>query len=175
MINAGLKVKSFDGGQAYDTDAKVWNGIKLEMVYPVGQNVNDNKPVAGDMVVEQTGRVWEIKGTPVLDSGTTFVCTLEIKSEAATGSVQPDLGNTSQGAIVTPKVVGGPIVPYWNATFVSDAVSRAAASFSAEFATAAPITNVGGIDVTDIVTKNSSGDVLIPGNLSITGDIIDVV
>lgn len=124
-INAGLEILGFDGFQHYDYDTESWQGMSSVVTYPPGQSFATDPPLAGSVVIEETGAAWRVVSVETVDPITATV-RLELKQYdgPTTEARSPATGSTKRGAIVQP--VNGFIGPYWDALVVDPITSRVA-------------------------------------------------
>lgn len=129
MINAGVSIKAYDGTQAFDPVSEEWQHIKVTINYPEGQDVTNNPPLAGDVLVSTSGVVWLVVLVNGQEGGVNdFSLNLQSTNKPPSEDVSPALGQVSRAALITP--VKGMLVPYWSSQVVADEVARLAALYS---------------------------------------------
>lgn len=130
-INAGIRLLSFDGTQMFDETTQTWKNISGTINYPPDQNINDNPPEPGAVLIEESGVVWRVVSVVIVDvEANTVTLELEAYEGETTAEQSPKYGTTSRAGIVTP--VKGYIGPYWNATVVDTTVGRIAGMLNME-------------------------------------------
>ena len=131
MINAGAEVLGFDGSQSFNETDSRWEGVKIRVHYPSGQNHVDNPVSADDYLIEPNGNVWTVVGSVLTHTSTdTFTVTLTRLFADTTEEESPQFGQVSRGAILTPRK--GVVAPYWSSTLVAAEVARIGANVSGE-------------------------------------------
>lgn len=124
-INAGVAIGLFDGYQYFDSLSESWKGITVTVNYPPGQNVDNNLPAEGTLIIEESGNVWTIIAVEVVDKSSGVLrVDLQLYQKQTTAQVGPNLGGTKRGAIIDP--VNGFLAPHWNSSIVDIAVGRIA-------------------------------------------------
>jgi hypothetical protein len=130
MINAGIEVLPYDGGQSFNTTNQEWVGIKTRVNYPSDQNITNNPITVGDYLIEPNGNVWTITARTLTNSASRlYTLTVKLSNTTPSPDISPDMGQVSRGAVVTANK--GFITPYWNSTLVAGDVDRIAAIFTA--------------------------------------------
>lgn len=125
MINAGIEVLGFDGQQVFVSSSGLWEGIAVVVHYPEGQAPSTHPIEPGDIFIEPDGKAWRVTATALeSDALSKFRITLDMLTGTASNAVSPSLGNTTRGAITTPK--NGFVSPYWSTTLVAGECSRIA-------------------------------------------------
>lgn len=149
MINAGVKIKTFNGLQRWSPEESAWAGISVEVVYPEDQTAEDNPVSVGDKLIETNGNVWEV--TSALQDDHTkknFLLTLRLDSGEPTEDVNPSFGTTTRGGIITP--INGFIAPYWDTQMVGAEVGRIASYMTMKNATLFWNGDVPGVNLADL-------------------------
>lgn len=124
-INAGISITTFDGFQHFDAESKTWKGITSFITYPEGQSIDNDVPAEGTVVIEESGRVWRVVSTEVVQRETNQVrLELAAYSGPTDAGTSPNFGRTQRGGILNP--VNGYLGPYWNDLMVAPAVGRIA-------------------------------------------------
>lgn len=124
-INAGVAIGLFDGYQYFDSLSESWKGITVTVNYPEGQNVDNNLPAEGTLIIEESGNVWAIIAVEVVDKPAGILrVDLQFYQKPTTAQISPNLGGTKRGAIVDP--INGFVAPHWNASIVDTTVGRIA-------------------------------------------------
>jgi hypothetical protein len=131
MINAGVKIASFNGKQSFNSETQLWEGIEVSVNYPGKQTPVDNPIQIGDLLIEPGGNIWQVEAATVLDDvAGVFELSLSMLEEETTDAVSPGLGTVNRGGIVTPKQ--GYVAPHWDSTIVDANVSRIASMITME-------------------------------------------
>lgn len=131
MINAGVEILGFDGGQSFNATSSLWEGIKVKVNYPEEQTLADNPIGVGDFLIEPTGVLWVVEGiTAVPTNDTVFTVNIKRQFGETTADNGPALGQVSRGAITTPDK--GFVTPHWSSTLVSLDVTRYASTISTQ-------------------------------------------
>lgn len=126
MISAGLTFMSVSGSETFTSP--LWKNIRLKVNYPSGQNSVANPIIVGDYALDQQGHAWTVEGISSVDSSNSiFTCDLLYKDGTPDMTIMPDMGGTNYGAIITPS--DGGLTPWWDASYVSDAVARKAITY----------------------------------------------
>ena len=68
MINAGIKVLSFDGTQTYNATTKTYNNVSIQVTYPSTQNYTNNPITIGDFITESSGNIWKVTDSVASDA-----------------------------------------------------------------------------------------------------------
>ena len=130
MINAGVIIKPYNGKQQYNSINQVWEGILIEVNYPIGQNSNNNPPLVGDYIVEDDGELWIIENVSIVSSNPNQFEVIVKGHYDQSGNSSLNFGNVVRGSILSP--INGTLVPYWDASKVSTSISRILNLFNAE-------------------------------------------
>lgn len=120
MINAGVRVGSFNGTQIYNPTIKEWTGVVVEVLYPEDQNSSVNPISVKDKLVELINGVWLVTAVEFV-SGNSFILNLKSFKNPSL-EIKPPFGLSNRAAIITPN--NGIIVPYWDTNLVSDEIEK---------------------------------------------------
>lgn len=124
-INAGIEITTFDGFQHFDNESGTWKGITSFITYPEGQSLDNDPPGEGTVVIEESGMVWSVVSSEIVDREVNQVrLELMAYSGPTTAMVSPKFGGTARGGILNP--VNGFLGPYWNDLMVDPTVGRVA-------------------------------------------------
>lgn len=126
MINAGIRIAPFNGQQQWDPGTESWKGVGVTVNYPNDQDPVNNPVSVGDYLIEETGKVWSVKGAVKGEDGTTnYTLELKLESEEPSSAIMPGLGTVVRGGIITP--INNFMAPYWDTSVVSAEVGRVTA------------------------------------------------
>lgn len=132
MINAGVSILAFSGGQEFDTVSGEWRHILVDVHYPEGQNATDNPPNLGDLLISTSGIVWQVVLVHPWSAsdGNTFEINIQSTNRTPSEDVSPGMGQVARAALLTP--VRGNLVPHWSSQLVAAEVDRLARLYSLE-------------------------------------------
>lgn len=139
-INAGLILPAPSGNESWESP--LWKNVTIQVKYPSGQNRVTNPPVINDIIVDAIGQIWQIFYASNIANTDKFLCNLKVLNFTTTEDIVPDMGGTNTGCICTP--INGKLSPFWDASYVSTSVYRAARSYSVS--SMETITDLSGIE-----------------------------
>ena len=74
-INAGIIFEPLTGSETWNDPE--WQNIKVTPNYPSDQNITDNPINSGDYIIDQVGKVWEVKSASKVSGENSFTVNIE--------------------------------------------------------------------------------------------------